>query len=292
MLDGFERKRIATSGTEIAAAVGGSGPPVLLLHGFPQTMAMWHAVAPALAERSTVVLADLRGYGDSSKPEGGPDHAGYSKRAMARDMAEVMDALGFTRFAVVGHDRGGRVAHRMALDHPDRVERAAVLDIVPTLTLFEATDQRFATVYYHWFFLIQPNGLPEAMIGRDPDDYLLRKIGGWGSAGGSFFAPDAVAEYLRCWRDPATVHAACEDYRAAATIDLVHDRADRDAGRRVACPLLVLWGAKAPMHAMHDVLATWRAVADDVRGRPVAAGHYLAEEAPEETARELLAFLG
>jgi haloacetate dehalogenase len=292
MLDRFERRRIATSGAEIAVAVAGSGPPVLLLHGFPQTMAMWHAVAPALAERSTVVLADLRGYGDSSKPASGPDHAGYSKRAMARDMVEVMEALGHRRFAVVGHDRGGRVTHRMALDHPERVERAAVLDIVPTLTLFEATDQRFATVYYHWFFLIQPNGLPEAMIGRDPDDYLLRKIGGWGSAGRSFFAPDAVAEYLRCWRDPATVHAACEDYRAAATIDLVHDRADRNAGRTVSCPLLVLWGAKAPMHALYDVVGSWRDVAADVRGRPVEAGHYLAEEAPEETARELRAFLG
>jgi haloacetate dehalogenase len=261
----------------------------LLLHGYPQTRACWAAVVPPLAERFTVVAADLRGYGDSDKPPGEQDHAGYSKRAMAADMVGLMAALGFDRFDVAGHDRGGRVAHRMALDHPDVVRRAAVLDIVPTRTLFATTDQAFATAYYHWFFLIQPDGLPEAMIGRDPEWFLRETVRRWSGRGRQ--VPEwAIAEYVRCFSDPAAVHASCEDYRAAASIDLEHDAADGD--RRVTCPLLVLWGEQGAMHRLNDVLATWRALADDVRGRHLPCGHFLPEECPEETAAELVAFFG
>ena len=287
-LAGFARSRIAVTGTDIAVAVAGSGPPLLLLHGFPQTMAMWHAVAPLLAEHFTVVCADLRGYGDSGRPESGPDHAGYSKRAMAQDQVEVMSALGFERFAVAGHDRGGRVARRLCLDHPDRVTAAAVLDIVPTATVFATSDKALATAYYHWFFLIQPDGLPEHMIGADPRWWLGETLRRW-AAPGFTFDPGALAAYEAAFDDAATIHAQCEDYRAAATIDLEHDAAD--AGSRVACPLLVLWGAHGRIHQIYDVLDTWLDQGVDVRGRAVDAGHFLAEEAPEETARELLGLL-
>ena len=271
----------------IHAVVGGDGPPLLLLHGFPQSHLMWRSVAPVLAERFTVVCTDLRGYGDSSKPAGGDDHTAYAKRTMAADQVAVMTALGFDTFRVAGHDRGGRVAHRLTLDHPERVERLAVLDIVPTLTVFEAVTQKLATEYYHWYFLIQPGGLPEHLIGLDPEYFLRRKLGSWG-AGEAVF-PDAVmAEYLRCFRDPAAIHAMCEDYRAAASIDLVHDRADLDD--RITCPLLVLWGGRGVVEANHDVLAAWRERATDVRGFTVDSGHYLAEERPEETADALLGF--
>ena len=268
--------------------IGGSGPPVLLLHGYPQTHAMWHSVAPVLARDLTVVAADLRGYGDSSKPESGEDHAGYSKRAMAQDQVEVMAALGFDSFAVAGHDRGGRVAHRMALDHPGLVTRLAVLDIVPTHTVFSNVSQALATDYYHWFFLIQPYDFPERLIGADPDYYLEHKLGGW-SAGDRGFAAEALAEYRRCFRDPATIHASCEDYRAAASIDLEHDEADLD--RRVDCALLALWGDRGRIAQLFDVLDTWRDRASDVHGRALSCGHFPAEEAPEETADELVAFL-
>lgn len=287
-LAGFARSRIAVTGTDIAVAVAGSGPPLLLLHGFPQTMAMWHAVAPLLAEHFTVVCADLRGYGDSGRPESGPDHAGYSKRAMAQDQVEVMSALGFKRFAVAGHDRGGRVARRLCLDHPDRVTAAAVLDIVPTATVFATTDQALATAYYHWFFLIQPAGLPERMIGADPRWWLGETLRRW-AAPGFRFDPDALAAYEAAFDDADTIHAQCEDYRAAATIDLKHD--DADAQARIACPLLVLWGAHGAMHRIYDVLGTWTDEGVDVRGGAIDAGHFLAEEAPEETARELLGLL-
>lgn len=288
LLAGFERSTIAVTGTHIAVAVAGSGPPLLLLHGFPQTMAMWHAVAPMLAERFTVVCADLRGYGASGRPEAGPDHAGYSKRAMAQDQVEVMAALGFDRFAVAGHDRGGRVARRMCLDHPERVAAAAVLDIVPTATVFATTDQALATAYYHWFFLIQPDGLPERMIGADPRWWLNETLRRW-AAPGFVFHPDALAEYEVAFDDAATIHAQCEDYRAAASIDLEHDAAD--AGARIACPLLVLWGEKGAMHRLYDVRGTWADQGVDVRGRAIDSGHFLAEEAPEATARELLGLL-
>ncbi|HET6690537.1 MAG TPA: alpha/beta hydrolase [Miltoncostaeaceae bacterium] len=284
---GFDDARIDAGDVTIAAWVGGAGPPLLLLHGYPQTRACWHLVAPVLAERFTVVCADLRGYGDSGKPPGGGDHAAYAKRTMAADMVAAMRALGFTRFGVAGHDRGGRVTRRMALDHPDAVSRAAVLDIVPTLTLFDRTDQAFATAYYHWFFLIQPDGLPETLIGRDPEWFLRETVRRW-SGRARPVAEAALAEYARCFADPAAVHGSCEDYRAAAGIDLVHDRAD--AGAPMGCPLLVLWGAHGAMDRLYDVLGTWLDSASDVRGRSLPCGHFLPEEAPEETARALAAF--
>ncbi|HET7479413.1 MAG TPA: alpha/beta hydrolase [Rubrobacteraceae bacterium] len=287
MFEGFDNIRIETREAEINIVRGGSGPPVLLLHGYPQTHAMWDRVATLLAGSFTVVAADLRGYGDSSKPEGDPEHARYSKREMAADQVEVMRALGFETFAVVGHDRGARVGHRMALDHPERVTRLAALDIVPTRHIFETVGKELATVYYHWFFLIQPADFPERLIGPDPAYYLRSALGRYG-ADLSIFAPEALAEYERCF-DRRTIHASCEDYRAAASIDLVHDEADR--GNKLRCPLLLLWGARGAMHGLYDVEAVWREYAEDVRGRPLDAGHYLAEERPEETARELLAFL-
>ena len=292
LFPGFRSLRIEGDGATIACVVGGSGPPLLLLHGYPQTHAMWHRIAPALARRYTVVCADLRGYGDSSKPPSDASHATYSKRAMAADMVAAMRALGHPRFRLVGHDRGGRVAHRLAVDHPEAVEKVAVLDIAPTLAMYEKTDRAFATAYYHWFFLIQPFDLPERMIGADPVAYLRTKIGGWGSGGTAFFDPRALAEYERCFRDPATIHATCEDYRASASIDLEHDAADRAGGRRVRCPLLALWGERGVVHRLFDPLAEWRAVAHDVSGRPLPCGHYLAEEVPDATLAELDAFLG
>ena len=289
LFPGFETRSLRTAGAEIALIVGGSGPPLLLLHGYPQTHAMWHKVAARLAERFTVVCPDLRGYGDSSKPQGGVKHVNYSKRAMAQDQVEVMHLVGFERFAVAGHDRGGRVAHRMALDHPQSVERLVVLDISPTRIMYGKTDKAFATAYYHWFFLIQPFDLPERLIGSDPVYYLHKKLGGWGSAALSIFDPRALAEYERCFNDPATIHATCEDYRAAATIDLEHDAADADT--RVTCPLLVLWGEKGVVNQMFDPIVDWGSVATNVQGSAVRSGHYLAEEAPDITLREMLAFL-
>jgi haloacetate dehalogenase len=288
MFEGFTQTQIVTDGATINLRYGGSGSPVLLMHGYPQTHVMWHLVAPRLAAHFRLVVSDLRGYGDSSRPPGGADHVGYSKRAMALDQVQVMSALGFDRFAVVGHDRGARVGHRMALDHPDRVTRLAVLDIVPTYHVFTHVNQQVATAYYHWFFLIQPYDLPEKLIGADPLYYLHKKLGGWSSKL-DIFAPEARSEYERCFRDPAVIHASCEDYRAAASIDLVHDEADR--GRKVTCPLLALWGEHGVPHAHHDVLEVWRDYASDVRGRALPTGHFLAEERPDETAEELLAFL-
>jgi haloacetate dehalogenase len=287
LFPGFRTHRIATSGAAIHCIVGGSGPPLLLLHGYPQTHAMWHRIASRLAERYTVVCSDLRGYGDSSKPDGGAGHVAYSKRAMAKDQFEVMQALGFARFKLVGHDRGGRVAHRLCLDHPQAVERVAVLDISPTRLMYAGTDMGFATAYYHWFFLIQPFDLPERLIGSDPVYYLRRKLGGL-SSGLGVFDPRALAEYERCFADPATIHATCEDYRAAASIDLEHDAADAHA--RVECPLLALWGEKGVVHRFFDPLADWKGVARDVRGKAMPSGHYLAEEVPEATLAELQAF--
>jgi len=289
LFPGFTTRRVATSGAEIHCVVGGDGPPLLLLHGYPQTHAIWHRVAPRFAERYTVVCSDLRGYGDSSKPESDDRHAAYSKRSMALDQVELMQALGFPRFKLVGHDRGGRVAHRLCLDHPQAVERVAVLDISPTVAMYDGTDMAFATAYYHWFFLIQPFDLPERLIGADPLYYLRRKLGGWGS-NLSHFDPRAMAEYERCYSDPATIHASCEDYRAAATIDLEHDKADSHA--RIECPLLALWGEKGVVHRLFDPIADWKKVARDVRGRALPCGHYLAEEVPDETLTELLAFFG
>ncbi len=291
MFEGFERLRVETGEAAINLVRGGSGPPVLLLHGYPQTHAMWHGVAPGLAEDFTIVATDLRGYGDSSKPFGDEDHATYSKRAMAADQVKVMESLGFPSFAVVGHDRGGRVGHRMALDHPERVTRLAVLDIVPTRHVYATVGKDLATAYYHWFFFIQPYDLPETLIGADPAYYLRKKLGGWGTSLDAF-SPESLAEYERCFSDPATIHASCEDYRAAASIDLVHDDADYDEGRKVACPLLALWGGQGVMERLYDVREVWRGYAGDVRGKALDAGHFLAEERPEETTRELIDFLG
>lgn len=271
----------------LAAAVG--RPPMLLLHGFPQSHVMWHRVAPLLAERFALVLPDLRGYGDSDKPASDPAHAAYSKRAMAADQVALMRALGFERFFVCGHDRGGRVAHRLALDFPQAVDRLMLLDISPTLTMYERTDMAFAQAYYHWFFLIQPEPLPERLIGADPAFYLHKKLGGWGSHGLEIFDPRALAEYERCFGDPAAVHAMCEDYRAAATIDLAHDRADSQA--RIACAVHALWGQRGVVHRLFSPLDDWRAKASGpVSGRSVPAGHYIAEELPELLRDEMFAF--
>ena len=289
LFPGFRMEDVKTSGTTIRLRTGGSGPALLLLHGYPQTHVLWHKVAPRLAERYTVVAADLRGYGDSGKPETTADHAPYSKRAMALDMAEVMTALGHDRFFLAGHDRGGRVAHRLALDHADRVMKLAVLDIAPTREMYAGTTDAFARAYWHWFFLITPAPFPERMIGADPDAYWLKKCGS-GSAGLAPFAPAALAEYLRCFRDPAVIHASCEDYRAAAAIDIAHDDADGD--RKLECPLRVLWGQHGVIERCFDALALWRQRAVDVSGRALPGGHYLAEELPEEVAGELEAFFG
>jgi len=287
MLDHLEPRRIRTSGAEIFLRTGGQGPPLLLLHGYPQTHAIWHRVAAALAERFTLVCADLRGYGDSSKPAG---TAAYAKRAMALDMVEVMAVLGHDRFLLAGHDRGGRVAHRLCLDHPERVLRAAVLDIVPTATLFAAIDRALAMGYYHWFFLSQSAPLPERLIGAEPLFYLHAKLGQWSAAKDtSWLDPGALAEYERCFTQE-TIRASCDDYRAAATIDLADDAADTE--RRIACPLLVLWGEQALMHNSFDVLATWREkAAGTVDGRALPCGHYLPEECPDDVASEFVRFL-
>lgn len=290
MFERFEPRRVQAGEVTINARIGGSGPPLLLLHGYPQTHAMWHRVAPVLAAEFTVVCADLRGYGDSDKPASDPDHLTYCKRTMANDMVRVMAALGFERFLLAGHDRGGRVAHRLALDHPERLDKVAVLDIVPTRTLFRATNQAIATGYYHWFFLIQPHDFPERLIGHDPIYYLHRKIAKWSSGDLEVFAPEALAEYERCIRDPAMIHASCEDYRAAASIDLVHDEADLGS-RKIECPLLALWGGRGFVERHFDVLAAWRERSSGpVGGRALDCGHFLPEERPEETAEELRAF--
>lgn len=290
MFEDFEARDIEVDGVRLHAVVGGSGPPVLLLHGYPQTHVMWHRVAPALTRTHTVVAADLRGYGDSAKPPGSPDHAGYGKRAVAADQVGVMAALGFDRFAVVGHDRGARVAHRMCLDHAARVTRVAVLDIVPTRHMFGTVDRAFAATYFHWFFLAQPPDLPERLIGADPEYFLRRSMGAW-AASGATFDPAALAEYVRCFSDPATIHASCEDYRAGASIDLEHNEVDAAAGRRVGCPLLALWGGKGFVARQYDVLAVWRDYADDVTGHALACGHFLPEETPDATAAALTDFL-
>ena len=289
-LPGFTRHRLPAGEVEIAAAVGGSGPPLLLLHGFPQSHLIWRKVAAALARRFTVVATDLRGYGESSKPPGDTGHLRYSKRTMAADQLAAMAALGFHRFAVCGHDRGARVAHRMALDAPAAVERLALLDVAPTLAMYEGTTMAFARAYYHWFFLIQPAPFPEALIGAAPEAFLRHHMGGR-HAGLAPFLPDAWPHYVRAFSDPASIHAACEDYRASAGIDLEHDGADRAAGTRVRCPLLALWGRHGVIERQFDALAAWRAVAEDVRGGALDCGHYIPEEAPEALLSALLPFL-
>lgn len=292
MIERFTSHTVAVgNGIDIAAWTGGSGPPVLLLHGFPETSACWRKIAGRLAERFTVVAADLRGYGASSKPPGGGDHAAYSKRTMAADQVALMRALGHERFRLVGHDRGGRVAHRLALDHADAVERLAVLDIAPTATMYAATDKDFATAYYHWFFLIQPADFPERMLANNTRDYLRHTFAAWSKTEGAFDTA-ILTHYGEAWFDPAAIHAACEDYRAAATIDLVHDAESDAAGVKLAMPLLALWGSRGTVGRTFDVLAAWREKsASTVTGHAIDCGHFLPEEAPEETLAALLDFL-
>ncbi len=291
--EGYDARLHDVGGTTIFARCGGTrgAPPLLLLHGYPQTHALWRRVAERLAPHFELVLPDLRGYGRSAKPPGDADHGNYGKRAMAADLVALMRALGHERFLVAGHDRGGRVAHRLALDHPQAVAKLCVLDIVPTLAMYERTDQAFATAYYHWFFLIQPAPLPETLIGADPGWYLRQTLGGWGARGLAHIEPEALADYEAGFCNPAGIHAACEDYRAAAGIDLEHDRASRAAGQRIACDLHVLWGERGVIARLFDPLADWRAAcAGTVSGRALAAGHFLAEEQPEATSDELARF--
>ena len=291
LFPGFEHRRIDVgNGIEIAASIGGSGPPLLLLHGHPQTRALWHRVAPALSERYTVVLTDLRGYGDSSKPAGTAQHENYAKRTMAQDQLSVMQSLGFDKFYILSHDRGARVAHRLAMDHPAAVERMVLLDIAPTLSMYRKTTEAFARSYWHWFFLIQPSPMPERLIAADPAAYI-NDIMGNRSAGLAPFDPRALAEYKRCIALPGAAHGICEDYRAAAGIDLEHDQADRDAGRKLEMPVLVLWGAEGVVQRCFDPLAEWQERATQLSGDALPCGHYIAEEEPEILLEHVLPFL-
>ncbi|MBN9261217.1 MAG: alpha/beta hydrolase [Hyphomicrobium sp.] len=289
--DGFTLTNVRVRDGIMRLRHGGSGPPLLLLHGNPQTHAMWHKVAPILARRFTVVCPDLRGYGGSHKPPATPDHAPYAKREMARDMVELMAELGFSRFQVVAHDRGARVAHRLALDHPQAVQRLALLDIIPTIEHFERADMAFGLGYYHWFWFAQPHPFPETLISKSPDDWFFAHTARE-PKGRDFFSPEALADYLEHARNPEMIRGMCEDYRAAAGIDLVHDRASREAGTKIACPLLVLWGGKGKIGAWYDAIAIWRQYASGaVTGHAVPSGHYLAEEAPEAVLSALDGFL-
>ncbi|HWN33637.1 MAG TPA: alpha/beta hydrolase [Pseudonocardia sp.] len=286
----FRYRTVDADGVAIHTAVAGDGPPVLLLHGYPQTHLIWHRVAPVLAQGHTVVLADLRGYGDSAKPAPGATDAEYTKRAMAHDQVLVMRELGFDRFAVVGHDRGARVGHRLALDEPAAVRGLAVLDIVPTRHTFAHVDAAFALGYYHWFFLAAGNGMAERLLGNDPEFWIRTRMSSRHS-GGTAFDEAAVREYVRCFSEPAAISASCSDYRAAASLDLTLDNADFEAGRRVECPLLALWGGSSFVGRTYDVLSVWRDYATDVRGRALPSDHYLPEEASSAVTEELTGWL-
>jgi haloacetate dehalogenase len=289
MFDNFETVRIEVKDNiTINAVKAGSGPPLLLLHGYPQTHVIWHKIAPRLAEHFTVVASDLRGYGDSSKPKGLADHSNYSKRTMAQDQVMLMQKLGFDTFYLAGHDRGARVSHRLAADHSEHVLKLALLDISPTLKMYEATTDAFARAYWHWFFLIQAAPLPETMIAANPELYLRSRMSR-GDIGLSHFTKEAWAEYTRCF-DSESIHAGCEDYRAAATIDLVHDREDRSVGRKLTMPTLILWGKKGAIEKCFQPLPDWREVASDVRGHALPCGHYLPEEEPEAVLGAFLEF--
>ena len=288
MFEGFDELQIETSGATINLVKGGSGPPLLMLHGYPQSHVMWHKIAPRLAEDFTVVAPDLRGYGDSSKPHGDPEHLIYSKREMARDQAEVMTQLGFDTFLLVGHDRGARVSHRLTKDHSDRVLKLATLDIIPTHKMFQIVNKEMATNTYHWFFLIQPYDFPERMIGGAAD-YFIRTRFTRGANAETIFPPEAVEEYVRCFCDPGTIHATCEDYRAGASIDLVHDEADFDD--KVTCPMLALWSETGYVGRTQNVLDVWSEYATNVRGFSLPAGHFLAEELPDATYEAIVGFL-
>jgi haloacetate dehalogenase len=282
MFEGFALSRIDLGEVTLRVRHGGSGPPLLLLHGHPQTHMMWHGLAPKLAQQFTVIAPDLRGYGESSKPETTPDHMPYSKRVMAGDQVALMKSFGFEQFCIAGHDRGGRCAYRLALDHPERVQKLAVLDIIPTGEAFRRANMSFGLGYWHWFFLAQPYPLPERLIGANPDNYYFRK-------GREKFHPEALSDYLRCCHNPETIHAMCEDYRAAATIDFQLDEADRGV-KRIQCPTLVLWSKEGFVEKWYDVLSIWRDWAEDVRGEAVEGSHYFAEEMPEATYKALREF--
>lgn len=290
MFEGFVTHRIDHDGVPIHAVVGGEGPPLLLLHGHPQTHVIWHKVAGELARHFTVVATDLRCYGDSGKPAGLPDHSNYSKRVMAADQLAVMRALGFEHFSVMAHDRGARVAHRLAVDHPQAVRRLVTLDIAPTLAMYAQTNEAFARAYYHWFFLIRPAPFPETLIEADPALYLRQTMGSR-SAGLAPFTDAALAEYLRCLQQPGSAHGLCEDYRASAGIDLEHDRADIAAGRMIECDMLALWGADGAVGKCFQPLEEWRRVARHVTGHALPCGHYIAEEIPARLLEEVLPFL-
>ncbi|MQT29883.1 alpha/beta fold hydrolase [Pseudomonas helleri] len=290
MFAGFQTAQRQVNGVHIAYRIGGSGPGLLLIHGHPQTHVIWHKVAEQLAEHFTVVAADLRGYGDSEKPAAVADHSNYSKREMARDSLALMHSLGFEQFSVLAHDRGARVAHRLAMDHPQTVNRLVMLDIAPTLAMYAQTDEAFARAYWHWFFLIRPAPLPERLIEADPEQYLLSVMGSR-SAGLQPFTAPALAEYVRCIQLPGTARGICEDYRASASIDLEHDREDIDAGRQLNLPVLVLWGAQGTVGRCFDPLAEWQKVATDVRGQALPCGHYIGEEVPQLLLEHVLPFL-
>jgi haloacetate dehalogenase len=295
MMDDFTTAEIQTGETSIFVRYFGGGPPILLLHGFPQTHLMWRKVAPLLARDFAVICTDLRGYGSSGCPASSPNHAPYAKRSMAQDMVSVMERLGFPRFSVAGHDRGGRVAYRMALDYPDSVERLAVMDVLPTETVWDRADARFTLAFWPWSLLAQPEPLPERILAAAAEAIVDDALGGWGSPS-AVFPPEVRAAYVEALRNPGHAHAICEEYRAAATIDYEHDRADRASGRRIACPLLALWSAKGPLDTWYveegGPIALWRAWGDDVRGRALNAGHFFPEEAPEQTADALNRFFG
>ena len=290
MFKGFEKRTRHVNGTEIAFRIGGSGPGLLLLHGHPQTHVIWHKVAATLAQHFTVIAADLRGYGDSAKPDDDPEHLNYAKRTMANDMAALMSTLGIERFKVLAHDRGARVAHRLGVDHAERVERMVLLDIAPTLAMYRGTNEAFARAYWHWFFLIRPQPLPEMLINSDPARYL-KSVMGARSAGMAPFASEALVEYERCLSLPGAATGICGDYRASASIDLTHDQADIDAGIKLTCPLKVMWGRDGAIEACFDALAEWRKVATQVEGKALPCGHYIAEEIPNTLLDEALPFL-
>jgi haloacetate dehalogenase len=290
VFQGFDRKRIDLGDATINCVIGGKGPPLLLLHGFPQNLAEWAKVAPLLAKQFTVVCADLRGYGDSFKPHCLPDKSNYAFRAMAADQIALMNHLGFSRFHVVGHDRGGRAAHRMALDHPGSVLSLALLDIVPTYAMFMETSRRVAEAYWHWYFLAQPEPLPEHLIGLDSDFFYESCLAGWGGTRIEDFDPELLADYRRCWRDKDMIHGSCADYRAGASIDLDHDRADR--ARRVECPALAFWGSRGVMHGLFDMEAQWGKICANLTTASLPGGHFFIDQFPGETARILSDFLG
>lgn len=290
MLDNFNQEQLQVNGVTINLQHGGEGPPMLLLHGFPQTHVIWHKLADRLAQHYTLVMPDLRGYGDSSKPKGAPDHSNYSKRTMAQDMIEVMRALGYTAFDLCAHDRGGRVAHRLALDHPDAVKKLMIVDISPTRTMYEQTDQAFATAYFHWFFLIQPFPFPETLLGNNALFFLQCALG-LASNGAKFIDEEAMAEYARCFCKPEAIHGACEDYRAAASIDLEHDR-DHDV-KKLTCPTHVVWGEHGVIGRMFNPIADWQAKCEKtVSGKALPAGHFLADQVPGLLLEQMLAFFG